>query len=339
MPMVTVSVRKSGFSSFFLFISAVCGGSSAYAIDLLSLPVACAPGTDCAIAVYFDADPTYEARDYLCGTMTYDGHTGVDFAAPDYAAMDAGIGVVAAAAGQVVGVRDGVPDGRGEVDEASVRSRECGNGVVIEHIDGLSTSYCHMRQGSITVLPGDNVDTGTPLGLIGQSGLANFPHLHFEVRLDSIPIDPFSGRQADGCGNAGIMSWLPETAAALPYFAGLPYHSGFAGEEPSPSAIRAGDFDRTVLTTDSPFIVMWTEIWGVAIGDELSMTIFAPDGTQLAQDRSEISRNESWWYRYTGRPAGEDRRWAPGNYTGEIAYTRAADGHVWTQTLTIQIAE
>jgi len=301
------------------------------------MPVACALGVDCAIAVYFDADPTAEGRDYLCGSMTSDGHTGVDFAATDYATMDRGIAVVSAAPGRVIGVRDGEPDGRGQVDPETVRTRECGNGVVIEHSDGLFTQYCHLRQGSVTVLPGDTVDTGTRLGLVGQSGRANFPHVHFEVKQNEVPIDPFSGRPQDGCGNPGTPLWAPETAAALPYFAGLPYHSGFAGEEPAPERIRAGDYDDAVVTAGSQVLVLWTEVWGVAAGDLVRMTITGPDGALLVDDEVEIEATQSWWYRYIGRPLVDEAPWAPGQYVGEISYTRAADSYLWTTTTTLDV--
>ena len=45
----------------------------------LNLPIACTPGVDCFIQQYTDVDPGPEARDYRCGTATYDGHEGTDF--------------------------------------------------------------------------------------------------------------------------------------------------------------------------------------------------------------------------------------------------------------------
>ena len=303
------------------------------------MPVACAPGNDCAVAVYFDADPTEEARDYLCGTMTYNGHTGVDFALPDYATMDRGIAVLAAAPGRVVIARDGDPDARGEIDLSTIRERECGNGVLLEHEGQVFTQYCHMRQGSVTVLPGETVSAGTQLGLIGQSGQANFPHLHFQVQQDDQWIDPFSGRPADGCGNAGLAWWKPETAAALPYFAGLPYHAGFAPEEPSADGIRAGAYDQVRLTTRTPVITLWTAVWGVGAGDVVAMEIIGPDGATWIDTIVEISQAQSWWHHGIGRAMVEDASWLPGHYTGEITFTRAQDGHVWTKTVTVEVAE
>ena len=64
------------------------------------------------------------------------------------------------------------------------RDRNCGNGVVIRHADGWETQYCHLRRGSVQVAEGDRVEAGEPLGLVGMSGEANFPHVHLSVRRD-----------------------------------------------------------------------------------------------------------------------------------------------------------
>ena len=66
---------------------------------LLDLPVACSVGETCFIQQYFDHDPGPGASDYTCGTMSYDGHDGVDIRLPTVAAMHKGVDVLAAAAG------------------------------------------------------------------------------------------------------------------------------------------------------------------------------------------------------------------------------------------------
>jgi murein DD-endopeptidase MepM/ murein hydrolase activator NlpD len=63
-----------------------------------------------------------------------------------------------------------------------------GNCVVIDHGASLATVYAH--QSTILVLVGQHVDAGQVIGLVGSTGLATGPHLHFEVRLHGLPIDP-----------------------------------------------------------------------------------------------------------------------------------------------------
>lgn len=336
MPTAIVSVPISGSSSL-LAAALALTATPAAAAEFFALPVACAIGSECVIAQYFDADPSPEARDYTCGFMTYQGHAGVDFAVADYAAAEAGVTVVAAAPGEVTAVRDGEPDHRGDVSPEAVHSRECGNGVVIRHAQGLVTNYCHMRRGSILVRQGESVNTGTPLGQIGQSGLADFPHLHFEARLRDRPIDPFSGRRADGCGLAGISRWLPETASALPYFAGYPYHVGFAPAAPDTTRMRAGSYDESTLSPDAPSIVFWAEIWGVVTGDTFTMRLLAPDGAVLAEQAGAIDRVQARRLQYVGRPAA-GAAWPAGTYTGEFTYRRSRDNHVWTSTASVTVS-
>lgn len=65
-----------------------------------------------------------------------------------------------------------------------------GNTVMIDHGDGLVTLYAH--QSSIGVSYGQVVDKGQRVGAIGSTGLSTGPHLHFEIRVNGLPIDPLS---------------------------------------------------------------------------------------------------------------------------------------------------
>jgi peptidoglycan hydrolase-like protein with peptidoglycan-binding domain len=64
-----------------------------------------------------------------------------------------------------------------------------GNLVVIRHRLGYTTWYAHLSQ--ITTWVGENVTGGTRIGYVGSTGHATGPHLHFELRRNAVPIDPF----------------------------------------------------------------------------------------------------------------------------------------------------
>src|SRR4051794_27387255 len=149
----------------------------------LALPIACEMGKSCVLQNYVDHDPGPGSRDYRCGHLTYDSHKGTDIRVIDLPAFRRGVPVLAAAAGRVRAVRDGMPDvSVRDPSAAPVAGREAGNSVVIEHGEGWETQYAHLRKGSVAVRPGDRVEGGQPLGMTGLSGNTEFPHLHFEVR-------------------------------------------------------------------------------------------------------------------------------------------------------------
>jgi murein DD-endopeptidase MepM/ murein hydrolase activator NlpD len=60
--------------------------------------------------------------------------------------------------------------------------------VVVVHSDGVRTLYAHLS--AINVRRGQPVNTGQNLGLVGATGDATGPHLHFEVQLRGAAIDP-----------------------------------------------------------------------------------------------------------------------------------------------------
>jgi murein DD-endopeptidase MepM/ murein hydrolase activator NlpD len=63
-----------------------------------------------------------------------------------------------------------------------------GNLVVVQHRLGYTSWYAHLSQ--ITTWVGERVSGGTRLGYVGSTGHSTGPHLHFEVRLNNVPIDP-----------------------------------------------------------------------------------------------------------------------------------------------------
>ena len=165
------------------------------------MPADCALGRDCFVQQFPDMDPGPDAVDPFCGSATYDGHDGTDLRILSLADVARGVPVIAMADGKVLRLRDGEPDRLvlNDDDRKAVASKECGNGLVIDHGDGLEVQYCHLKQGSISVSAGAIVKRGDHVGEIGASGLAQFPHVHVTVRKNGRKIDPSTGN-AIGAG-------------------------------------------------------------------------------------------------------------------------------------------
>lgn len=74
-----------------------------------------------------------------------------------------------------------------------------GNFVVITHqIDGetVTSTYAHMQHLSSPIVLGQEIKVGDFLGLVGETGQATGPHLHFEIHVDAVKVDPFAWLQA-----------------------------------------------------------------------------------------------------------------------------------------------
>jgi murein DD-endopeptidase MepM/ murein hydrolase activator NlpD len=63
-----------------------------------------------------------------------------------------------------------------------------GRMVVIDHGHGISTRYGHLK--SFAVFPGQHIHRGFTVGYVGDSGRSTGPHLHYEVRINGIPVNP-----------------------------------------------------------------------------------------------------------------------------------------------------
>ena len=65
-----------------------------------------------------------------------------------------------------------------------------GNTVVIDHGYGIFTLLFHLDSFAPTLALGQKIQKGNPIGKLGMSGYASGYHLHWEMRINNIPVDP-----------------------------------------------------------------------------------------------------------------------------------------------------
>lgn len=94
-------------------------------------------------------------------------HTGLDIATP------MGTGIRPVSAGTVV---------------FAAYNGSYGNLIKISHGNGVETWYAHCS--SIYVSVGQSVDVGTTIGAVGSTGNSTGPHLHLEIRINGVPVNP-----------------------------------------------------------------------------------------------------------------------------------------------------
>jgi murein DD-endopeptidase MepM/ murein hydrolase activator NlpD len=63
-----------------------------------------------------------------------------------------------------------------------------GRQVVLDHGHDVETVYGHLS--AVAVVPGQHVTRGQVIGYVGQTGRATGPHLHYEVRVHNVPVNP-----------------------------------------------------------------------------------------------------------------------------------------------------
>ncbi len=290
----------------------------------LGLPIDCEFGKTCFIQQYFDHDPGPGAKDYRCGPMSYDDHDGVDLRVPTLAAQKKGVAVLAAAAGTVRGARDGMEDVNVAIAGSdSVKGRECGNGVVIAHAGGWETQYCHMAKGSVRVRTGQQLGAGATLGLVGMSGNAEFPHLHFSVRHNGDKIDPFAADAApNACGGKSL--WSREAAAALSYHSLELINFGFVPQALTMADVESGHADElsSQLAVGSPALIAFVRAIGLKGGDVQILTLRGPDGQTIATSETPaVPRDRAQQLLAIGKRRAANE-WPRGTYEAEYDVRR-----------------
>ena len=75
-----------------------------------------------------------------------------------------------------------------------------GNKVEVEHIingQAVQSVYAHMAMNSSPLQIGDKVKVGDFIGLVGSTGVATAPHLHLEIHLAGVPVNPYTWLSAN----------------------------------------------------------------------------------------------------------------------------------------------
>ena len=117
-------------------------------------------------------------------------HDGVDYGAPS------GMPIRAAATGRVI---------------AAAPRGGYGNATIVDHGGGLATLYGH--QSEMFVTAGMTVAAGQVIGTVGSTGFSTGPHLHFEVRVGGVPVDPLAylGRERVASSQRAVVPASPGT--------------------------------------------------------------------------------------------------------------------------------
>ncbi|WP_241461298.1 M23 family metallopeptidase [Sulfitobacter noctilucicola] len=286
---------------------------------VLGSPVQCTLGEDCYIQQYMDRDPGEGHSDYHCKALSYDGHKGTDFALPTREAMDAGVNVVAAADGRVRGFRDGMDDtGYTPDTAAAIEGKECGNGVVLVHPDGWETQYCHLKKGSIAIRNDQQVKRGDVLGQIGQSGRAQFPHLHLSVRQGGKPVDPFDPDGFVTCNSPGDSTLWERPPLYQP--GGL-IDVGISDALPEYASVKAGSVAADTLPPTAPALVIYGFSFGTRKDDVLSLEITGPEG-EVVKKSSVMDRPRAQGFRAVGKRLRRGSTWPEGTYQGTATLKR-----------------
>src|SRR5580704_15809937 len=77
-----------------------------------------------------------------------------------------------------------------------------GKAIMIDHGNGISTRYGHLSGYAVTA--GQRVHRGDVIGYVGESGRSTGPHLHYEVRINDTPVNPYKYLRITVAHNGGF---------------------------------------------------------------------------------------------------------------------------------------
>jgi murein DD-endopeptidase MepM/ murein hydrolase activator NlpD len=242
-------------------------------------------GRDLFLVNHLDLDPSPGATlDFACGHHTYDGHTGQDSGIRSFREVKIGVPVFAALDGRVLSVQFGVG---GDLNWGRTVS-QFDNHIILEHANGTQTVYGHLARRSIKVQRGQWVVAGTQIGLTASSGNSSGPHLHFTIRGDNGPFEPFAGPCREGTSTWAAQPTIERAA----YVANVSLSArAFSGrlDLPYDEAVRTGTFVRG---TRDVHVRIELRHWA---GGRGTLTVTRPDGSVAASVPTAAPSYEYGW--------------------------------------------
>lgn len=313
----------------------------------LIIPIDCEYNNNCYIQNYFDIDASSNYQDYKCKKLSYDTHKGVDFRLLDIVQLQNGVNALAAADGKVLRTRNSEQDylyyyfvnknqdikntnKYNKLENKILNNKECGNGIVISHIINnkeYNTQYCHLKQNSITIKPGDIVKAGDIIGQVGMSGKTEFPHLHISIQETNnnkiTHLDPFTGKSAsenpicykqdkfdiNNTNNKTFKNslWSKNTLDKLIYIPTALLNFYLTDNIPDALAARGfadnyNIYRKNKLDKNSDKFVFWTDIMGVYKNDIIKYKLINTENNKIIFTYDDIvKQNYVQYFSYTGK--------------------------------------
>ena len=169
--------------------------------------ITCAPGTPVTVRVTRGGRGPSSAYLGITGETHEKGDKGAAIDIADAGMESNKYNVISIAEGKVLSTESGVPDGQDG-------NGGMGNYVTVDYGNGITATYMHMYNGSITVHVGDELIYGQVIGKVGNSGSSTATHLHVEIKKNgeyedtTHYLDPNNPRPMESVpiGGAGVVT-------------------------------------------------------------------------------------------------------------------------------------